>query len=302
MPQILDTVLLTTNFPDLRLRASGKVRDVYDVDAKHLLFVATDRISAFDYVLATGIPNKGRVLTQMSMFWFDFLKDVVPNHLATANVQEYPAAIQKYADQLEGRSMLVQLAEMFPVECVARGYLSGSGWKEYQASGSVCGIKLPAGLRDSDQLPEPIFTPATKAETGHDENISFERMVGILGAELSEQLRTLTLTIYKKASDYARQKGIIIADTKFEFGRTNAGVTLADEVLTPDSSRFWPVDTYAPGKTQNSYDKQFVRDYLESIQWNKQPPAPALPAEVARKTSEKYTEAYRRLTGRELHG
>ena len=302
MPQILDTVLLTTNFPDLRLRASGKVRDVYDVDAKHLLFVATDRISAFDYVLATGIPNKGRVLTQMSMFWFDFLKDVVPNHLATANVQEYPAAIQKYADQLEGRSMLVQLAEMFPVECVARGYLSGSGWKEYQASGSVCGIKLPAGLRDSDQLPEPIFTPATKAETGHDENISFERMVGILGAELSEQLRTLTLTIYKKASDYARQKGIIIADTKFEFGRTNAGITLADEVLTPDSSRFWPVDTYAPGKTQNSYDKQFVRDYLESIQWNKQPPAPALPAEVARKTSEKYTEAYRRLTGRELHG
>ena len=301
MPQILDTVLLTTNFPDLRLRASGKVRDVYDVDAKHLLFVATDRISAFDYVLATGIPNKGRVLTQMSMFWFDFLKDVVPNHLATANVQEYPAAIQKYADQLEGRSMLVQLAEMFPVECVARGYLSGSGWKEYQASGSVCGIKLPAGLRDSDQLPEPIFTPATKAETGHDENISFERMVGILGAELSEQLRTLTLTIYKKASDYARQKGIIIADTKFEFGRTNAGVTLADEVLTPDSSRFWPVDTYAPGKTQNSYDKQFVRDYLESIKWNKQPPAPALPAEVAMKTSEKYTEAYRRLTGRELH-
>src|SRR5882724_5844038 len=190
MPELLDTVLLTTNFPDLRLRASGKVRDVYDADAKHLLFVATDRISAFDYVLATGIPNKGRVLTQMSMFWFEFLKDVVPNHLASANVKEYPAAIQKYADQLEGRSMLVQLAEMFPVECVARGYLSGSGWKEYQATGSVCGISLPAGLRDSDQLPEPIFTPATKAETGHDENISFDRMVGILGAELSEQLRT----------------------------------------------------------------------------------------------------------------
>jgi phosphoribosylaminoimidazole-succinocarboxamide synthase len=284
------------------LRASGKVRDVYDVGPDHLLFVATDRISAFDYVLATGIPSKGRVLTQMSMFWFDFLRDVVANHVETAEVSAYPEMLQKYSDQLQGRSMLVKRAEMFPVECVARGYLSGSGWKEYQASGSVCGIPLPAGLRDSDQLPEPIFTPATKAETGHDENISFDRMVGILGPELSEQLRTLTLTIYKKAADYARQRGIIIADTKFEFGRTAAGITLADEVLTPDSSRFWPLDTYAPGKAQNSYDKQFVRDYLESIQWNKQPPAPALPTEVASKTSEKYVEAYRRLTGRELHG
>jgi phosphoribosylaminoimidazole-succinocarboxamide synthase len=302
MPELLDTVLRTTNFPDLNLRASGKVRDVYDVDANHLLFVATDRISAFDYVLATGIPNKGRVLTQMSLFWFEFLHDVVSNHVETANVSEYPAALQKYAGQLQGRSMLVKRAEMFPVECVARGYLSGSGWKEYQASGSVCGIPLPAGLRDSDQLPEPIFTPATKAETGHDENISFDRMVSILGTELSEQLRSLTLTIYKKAADYARQHGIIIADTKFEFGRTAAGITLADEVLTPDSSRFWPVDTYGPGKAQNSYDKQFVRDYLESIQWNKQPPAPALPTEVAAKTSEKYVEAYRLLTGRELRG
>jgi phosphoribosylaminoimidazole-succinocarboxamide synthase len=302
MPQLLDTVLLTTNFPDLNLRASGKVRDVYDVGPEHLLFVATDRISAFDYVLATGIPNKGRVLTQMSLFWFEFLKDVVANHVETADVAAYPAVLQTHADQLQGRSMLVKRAEMYPVECVARGYLSGSGWKEYQATGSVCGIQLPAGLRDSDQLPEPIFTPATKAETGHDENISFDRMVGIVGAELSEQLRSLTLSIYKKASDYARQKGIIIADTKFEFGHTSAGITLADEVLTPDSSRFWPLDTYAPGKTQNSYDKQFVRDYLESIRWNKQPPAPSLPAEVATKTSEKYTEAYRRLTGRELHG
>jgi phosphoribosylaminoimidazole-succinocarboxamide synthase len=302
MPELLDTVLLTTKFPDLNLRASGKVRDVYDVGPDHLLFVATDRISAFDYVLATGIPNKGRVLTQMSMFWFEFLRDVVANHVETADVSAYPAALQKYADQLHGRSMLVTRAEMFPVECVARGYLSGSGWKEYQASGSVCGIPLPAGLRDSDQLPEPIFTPATKAETGHDENISFERMVGILGAELSEQLRTLTLTIYKKAADYARHRGIIIADTKFEFGRTAAGITLADEVLTPDSSRFWPLDTYAPGKTQNSYDKQFVRDYLESIKWNKTPPAPALPAEVAMKTSQKYIDAYRHLTGRELNG
>jgi phosphoribosylaminoimidazole-succinocarboxamide synthase len=299
--QLLDTVLVRTNFPDLHLRASGKVRDVYDVDANHLLFVATDRISAFDYILATGIPSKGRVLTQMSMFWFEFLRDLVPNHVATANVSEYPAALQKYSDQLQGRSMLVKRAEMFPVECVARGYLSGSGWKEYQATSAVCGIQLPAGLRDSDQLPEPIFTPATKAETGHDENISFDRMVGILGGELSEQLRSLTLKIYKKAADYARQRGIIIADTKFEFGRTAAGITLADEVLTPDSSRFWPVDTYAPGKSQNSYDKQFVRDYLESIKWNKQPPAPGLPADVALKTSEKYVEAYRRLTGRDLH-
>jgi phosphoribosylaminoimidazole-succinocarboxamide synthase len=220
----------------------------------------------------------------------------------TANVSVYPAMLQKYSDQLQGRSMLVKRAEMFPVECVARGYLSGSGWKQYQDSGSVCGIPLPAGLRDSDQLPEPIFTPATKAETGHDENISFDRMVGILGGELSEQLRTLTITIYMKAADYARQRGIIIADTKFEFGRTAAGITLADEVLTPDSSRFWPLDTYTPGKAQNSYDKQFVRDYLESIKWNKQPPAPALPTEVASKTSEKYVGAYRRLTGRELHG
>jgi phosphoribosylaminoimidazole-succinocarboxamide synthase len=302
MPELLDTVLLTTKFPDLNLRASGKVRDVYDVGPDHLLFVATDRISAFDYVLATGIPSKGRVLTQMSLFWFEFLRDVVPNHVETANVGAYPAMLQKYSDPLQGRSMLVKRAEMFPVECVARGYLSGSGWKQYQATGSVCGIPLPAGLRDSDPLPEPIFTPATKAETGHDENISFDRMVGILGGELSEQLRTLTIDIYKKAADYARQRGILIADTKFEFGRTAAGITLADEVLTPDSSRFWPVDTYTPGKTQNSYDKQFVRDYLESIQWNKQPPAPALPTEVASKTSEKYVEAYRRLTGRELHG
>ena len=298
--QLLDTVLVKTNFPDLQLHASGKVRDVYNVDANHLLFVATDRISAFDYILATGIPNKGRVLTQISMFWFDFLRDVVPNHVATADVAQYPEALRKYADQLRGRSMLVKRAEMFPVECVARGYLSGSGWKEYQASGSVCGIKLPAGLRDSDQLPEPIFTPATKAVTGHDENISFEHAAEILGQDTATKLRDLTLTIYKKAADYAKQRGIILADTKFEFGITDAGITLADEVLTPDSSRFWPADTYAPGKTQNSYDKQFVRDYLESIKWNKQPPAPALPAEVASKTSEKYMDAYRRLTGHDL--
>src|SRR5881394_1291475 len=298
--ETLDPVLLQTDFPDLELFASGKVRDVYRLGSDHLLFVATDRISAFDYVLATGIPHKGRVLTQISMFWFEFLKDVVPNHLVTADVSRYPSEVQKYANQLRGRSMLVQRAEMFPVECVVRGYLSGSGWKEYKASGSVCGIKLPTGLRESQQLPEPIFTPATKATTGHDENISFEHMSQLVDPEDARRLHDLSLAIYKKAADYAREKGIIIADTKFEFGRTAAGITLADEVLTPDSSRFWPADRYSPGMSQESFDKQYVRDYLEEIRWNKQPPAPALPPEVARKTGEKYVEAYRRLTGREL--
>jgi len=298
--QTLDSVLLQTDFPDLKLFASGKVRDVYQVGSEHLLFIATDRISAFDYVLATGIPHKGRVLTQISLFWFDFLKDAVPNHLVTADVNRYPAEVRPYADQLRGRSMLVQRAEMFPVECVVRGYLSGSGWKEYKASGSVCGIKLPTGLRESEQLPEPIFTPATKATTGHDENISFEHMSQLVDPEDARKLRDLSLAIYKKAADYAREKGIIIADTKFEFGRTAAGITLADEVLTPDSSRFWPAEKYEAGMSQQSFDKQYVRDYLEEIRWNKQPPAPALPAEVARKTSEKYVQAYRQLTGREL--
>jgi phosphoribosylaminoimidazole-succinocarboxamide synthase len=298
--QTLDSVLLQTDFPELELFASGKVRDVYQVGSEHLLFVATDRISAFDYVLATGIPHKGRVLTQLSLFWFDFLKDIVPNHLVTADVNLYPAEVKRYTDQLRGRSMLVRRAEMFPVECVVRGYLSGSGWKEYKASGSVCGIKLPAGLRESEALPEPIFTPATKATTGHDENISFEHMTQLVDPEDARQLRDLSLAIYKKAADYARKKGIIIADTKFEFGRTTSGITLADEVLTPDSSRFWPADKYSPGMSQESFDKQYVRDYLEEIRWNKQPPAPALPPEVARQTGEKYVEAYRRLTGREL--
>jgi phosphoribosylaminoimidazole-succinocarboxamide synthase len=298
--ETLDSVLLQTDFPDLKLFASGKVRDVYQLGSDHLLFVATDRISAFDYVLATGIPHKGRVLTQLSLFWFEFLKDIVPNHLVTSDVSRYPKEAQTYADQLRGRSMLVQRAEMFPVECVVRGYLSGSGWKEYKSTGSVCGIKLPAGLRESDQLPEPIFTPATKATTGHDENISFEQMTTLVDPEDSRKLRDLSLAVYRKASDYARQKGIIIADTKFEFGRTAAGITLADEVLTPDSSRFWPADKYEPGMSQQSFDKQYVRDYLEEIRWNKQPPAPALPAEVARRTSEKYVEAYRQLTGRQL--
>ena len=299
-PELLDSVLLRTDFPDLKLKASGKVRDVYEIDEKQLLFIASDRISAFDYVLATGIPHKGRVLNQISLFWFDFLADVVPNHLITADVDKYPASVRKYADQLRGRSMLVRRAEIFPVECIARGYISGSGWKEYKATGKVSGIALPAGLRESDALAEPIFTPSTKATSGHDENISFDQMCDIVGVETASHLRDLTLRVYKKAAAYARQRGIIIADSKFEFGRTAHGITLADEVLTPDSSRFWPADKYAPGRAQDSYDKQYVRDYLEQIHWNKQPPAPALPADVARRTSEKYLEAYSQLTGRKL--
>jgi phosphoribosylaminoimidazole-succinocarboxamide synthase len=299
-PKLLDPVLLQTDFPDLALHASGKVRDVYQLDKDRLLFIATDRISAFDYVLATGIPHKGRVLSQISLFWFDFLSDLVPNHVITADVARYPEPLQKYADQLRGRSMVVQRAEMFPVECVVRGYISGSAWKEYKMTGTVCGIALPAGLRESEAFPEPIFTPSTKAVSGHDENISFARMCEIVGTESASHLRDITLRIYKKAAAYARQRGIIIADTKFEFGRTAMGITLADEVLTPDSSRFWPADKYEPGRAQESYDKQYVRDYLEEIHWNKQPPAPALPAEVASRTSEKYLDAYFQLTGRKL--
>jgi phosphoribosylaminoimidazole-succinocarboxamide synthase len=293
-------VLLQTDFADLELYASGKVRDVYRVDNEHLLFVATDRISAFDYVLASGIPHKGRVLTQMSLFWFDFLKSVTQNHLVTANVNEYPAHLQKYRSELSGRSMLVVKADMIAVECVVRGYISGSAWKEYKQNGTVCGIKLPAGLKESDKLPEPIFTPATKALSGHDENISFEEMVKRVGGDLSKKLRSLSLEIYTRAAEYAAGRGIIIADTKFEFGNTARRLILGDEVLTPDSSRFWPAEKYQPGRAQDSYDKQYVRDYLEEIRWNKQPPAPALPDEVAAHTTEKYVQAYRLLTGRTL--
>jgi phosphoribosylaminoimidazole-succinocarboxamide synthase len=295
----MSAVVWETNFPGLTLLSRGKVRDLYEVGSD-LLLVATDRLSAFDVVLPTPIPDKGRVLTQLSLFWFDFLKDVVKNHLVTASVDQYPAPLKKYADDLRGRSMLVTKAQMIDIECVARGYLSGSGWKEYQQTGAVCGIKLPVGLKESDKLPEPIFTPATKALTGHDENISIEEMAKRTGKELAEKLRDLTLKIYKTAADYAAGRGIIIADTKFEFGQTSQGLILADEVLTPDSSRFWPADKYQPGKAQESFDKQFVRDYLEAIKWNKQPPAPSLPDDVARKTSEKYIEAYRILAGREL--
>lgn len=285
-------VVLETNVPGLKLRGRGKVRDIYD-DGDRLLFIATDRISAFDYILATGIPQKGRVLTQMTLFWLDFLRDTIPNHLLSTDMSGLPP-------ELEGRSMWVKRADMIDIECVARGYISGSGWKDYQRTGAVCGIPLPKGLRESDALPEPIFTPATKAQTGHDENISFDQASAIIGPELAARLRGLTLSIYKKAADYARARGIIIADTKFEFGIVNGEIILADEVLTPDSSRFWPLKTYSPGGAQPSYDKQFVRDYLESIHWNKQPPAPALPDDVAQRTSEKYKEAYRTLTGLNL--
>jgi phosphoribosylaminoimidazole-succinocarboxamide synthase len=292
-------VLLQTEMPDCELVGRGKVRDVYSIDGK-LLIVATDRISAFDYILPTGIPRKGEVLTQLSIFWFDFLRDLVPTHFLTANVSEYPEPLRKYSGQLERRSMLVTRAQMTPVECVARGYLSGSGWKEYVQQGTVCGIRLPAGLQESDKLPEPIFTPATKATSGHDENISFEEMAKLVGAELAAKLRDLTLAIYTKAAGYARSRGIMIADTKFEFGHASGRLILGDEVLTPDSSRFWPLASYQPGGPQFSYDKQYVRDYLESIHWNKQPPAPPLPAEVAEKTSEKYLEAYRALVWKPL--
>ena len=292
-------VLLESELPGVERIARGKVRDVYAL-GEHLLIVATDRISAFDYILATGIPDKGKVLTQLSVFWFDYLRDLTPTHFVTARVDEYPDPLPKFRSQLEGRSMLVKRARMIDIECVARGYLSGSGWKEYRERGTVCGIPLPAGLRESDKLPAPIFTPATKAQTGHDENVSFDRVCAAIGEDLAGRLRDLTLSIYGNAARYAETKGILIADTKFEFGFVGGELVLADEVLTPDSSRFWPAASYAPGGPQFSFDKQFVRDYLESIHWNKQPPAPALPADVAAKTGEKYRQAYRELTGREL--
>jgi phosphoribosylaminoimidazole-succinocarboxamide synthase len=296
---VVSTVITSTDLPGIERVASGKVRDVYAV-GDDLLIVATDRISAFDCVLPQGIPGKGRVLTQMSLFWFDFLKDVVPNHLITADVNDFPAPLREYRDQLEGRSMLVKRCRMEPVECVARGYVSGSGWKDYQRTGAICGIPLPAGLRESDRLPAPIFTPAAKATTGHDENISFDTAAETVGLETAALLRDLTLRIYTRAAEHAETRGIILADTKFEFGWHLGELLLGDEVLTPDSSRYWPRDTYQPGGPQQSFDKQFVRDYLETLTWNKQPPAPPLPAEVIEKTSEKYHDAYRRITGLSL--
>jgi phosphoribosylaminoimidazole-succinocarboxamide synthase len=292
--------LIATEFEDLQLYARGKVRDLYTV-GDLLLLVATDRISAFDYVLATGIPGKGRVLTQISLFWFDYLRDIVPNHLVTADVDQYPLQLQPHQDDLRGRSMLVNRARMFPAECVVRGYLSGSGWKDYTRTGKICGIALPSGMRESERLPEPIFTPATKSMSGeHDENISFDQMVARVGGDKAEELRQLSLAIYAKAADHSLERGLILADTKFEFGMTGKGIVLADEVLTPDSSRFWPSDGYRPGAAQPSFDKQFVRDYLETIGWNKQPPAPRLPDHVVRQTQDKYEQALSLITGPEL--
>ena len=291
--------IMQTNMPGVKLHGRGKVRDIYDL-GDHFLIVATDRLSAFDVVLPTPIPDKGKVLTQMSAFWFDHFKSFVPNHVVSTDVREYPANIRQFSDQLEGRSMLVRKAKVFPVECVARGFLTGSGLKDYNKTGKVCGIALPAGLRDSDRLPQPIFTPATKAETGHDENISEEEAGQIVGADAIKRLKDLTLSVYSRAVDFASTRGIIICDTKFEFGVIDGQITIVDEMLTPDSSRFWPASEYSPGKPQPSFDKQFVRDYLERIGWNKQPPAPELPAEIVEATSAKYREALRILTGRDL--
>ncbi|HZB25310.1 MAG TPA: phosphoribosylaminoimidazolesuccinocarboxamide synthase [Vicinamibacterales bacterium] len=292
--------LLETSLQGLNLHRRGKVRDVYDVDGG-LLIVATDRISAFDYVLGSGIPDKGKVLTQLSAFWFERMADLIEHHMIAADPDAFPDAARRHADVLRGRTMFVRRTEPVPIECVARGYLSGSGWKEYRESGSVCGVKLPSGLRESDRLPEPIFTPATKAETGHDVNISEEEAGAIVGQDLIRRLKALTLEIYRRGAELADSKGIIVADTKFEFGLAGGDIVLIDEVLTPDSSRFWPRAEYQPGRGQPSFDKQYVRDYLEEIRWNKQPPVPSLPDEVIRRTRDKYVEAYRLLTNRELH-
>jgi len=291
--------LLDIDIPGIKKLRRGKVREVFDLDDA-LLLVATDRISAFDCVMPNGIPRKGEVLTQLSFFWFGRFAGLVPNQLLAGPTDPLPARLAPYAKLLARRAMLVKKAKPLPVECVVRGYLAGSGWKEYRASQTVCGIKLPPGLREADELPEPIFTPATKAETGHDENISFERVESLLGSDLANRVRDYSLTLYRSARDYARDRGIIIADTKFEFGLHNGQLILIDEVLTPDSSRFWPADTYQPGRSQASFDKQFVRDYLESINWNKTPPAPPLPPEVVTHTQQKYLEAYERLTGQPL--
>jgi phosphoribosylaminoimidazole-succinocarboxamide synthase len=293
-----DRILLETKI-DLPLVRRGKVRDIYDA-GDNLLFVATDRISAFDCILGSGIPCKGRVLTQISLFWFDYLRHIVPSYIVSGDIDQFPASLRQFRSSLEGRALLVRKADMIEIECVARGYLSGSGWKEYQAQGTVCGIQLPAGLEQSSRLPEPIFTPATKAHTGHDENVPFETVAAQVGEPLAVRLRDLTLNIYKHAAAYALERGLILADTKFEFGFVGDRLVIADEVLTPDSSRYWPADQYAPGGPQPSFDKQFVRDYLETLDWDKRPPAPALPEEVVRKTSEKYREAYRLLTGKTL--
>ena len=296
----LASPVIQTRLNGLAPHRQGKVRDLYDLDDR-LLMIATDRISAFDYVLGSGIPDKGKVLTQLSAFWFDQTRGIVPNHLITTSVGDYPARWRADAAMLEGRSMLVRKTNPVPIECVARGYLSGSGWKDYAATGTVCGVALPAGLRESDRLPQPIFTPATKATSGHDVNISEAEAGRIVGETLIATLRALTLALYAFGTAHAESRGIILADTKFEFGLADDGaVMLIDEVMTPDSSRYWPKDQYKPGGPQPSFDKQYVRDYLEQIRWNKQPPVPSLPDDVVKRTRDKYLEAFRRLTGRSL--
>jgi phosphoribosylaminoimidazole-succinocarboxamide synthase len=293
-------VLLNTNFPNLKLYAKGKVRDIYEV-GDYLLLVSTDRLSAFDVIMSQGIPYKGMVLTKISEFWFNLTKDIIPNHFITTDVNKYPAECKEYSDVLKNRSMLIKKAKVIPIECIVRGYITGSGWKDYKRTGEISGIKLPAGLQESEKFPEPLFTPSTKAEIGdHDENISAEQAVQIVGEENFNAVKSATINIYKKASDYALTKGIIIADTKFEFGKIEGKIILVDEVLTPDSSRFWPFDKYQKGKVQESYDKQFVRDYLLSINFNMQPPPPPLPEDIIRKTSEKYLDIYKKLTGDSL--
>lgn len=291
----MENVVLETNLEGIKFLRRGKVRDIYEVD-DYLLIVATDRVSAFDVVLPTGIPGKGRVLTQISLFWFDQVKDIIDNHLVASKVDQFPESLKKYREVLEGRSMLVKKAKPLPVECIVRGYITGSGWKDYKKTGMVCGIKLPEGLVESQKLPEPIYTPSTKAEQGHDVNISFEETVKILGEELTNKVKDISISIYKKASEIAEKKGIIIADTKMEFGIYRDKLILIDELLTPDSSRFWSMKDYTPGKPQDSYDKQIVRDYLLSINWDKKPPAPELPDEIVRKTAERYEEIFKILT------
>jgi phosphoribosylaminoimidazole-succinocarboxamide synthase len=293
----MHAVISQTDFPGLTLRGRGKVRDIYELGDR-LLIVATDRLSAFDVVLPTPIPDKGRVLTQLSLFWFEKLAGVVPNHIVSA--KDFSGELAPHAAALDGRAMLVRKTEPVPIECVVRGYISGSGWKDYQKTGAICGIPLPPGLRESDRLPEPIFTPSTKATTGHDENISFDETVSRIGRPLADRLSEVSLTLYRRASEHAAERGIIIADTKFEFGLWGNELIWIDEALTPDSSRFWPADKYSPGNAQPSFDKQYVRDYLERIGWNKQPPGPALPADVVAGTKEKYREAYQRVTGHAL--
>ena len=290
-------VLKNTDFINLPVFAKGKVRDVYEVDDETLLMVVTDRISAFDVVFNEPIPDKGKVLNKISEFWFDFTKDIIGNHVITTDVSRYPKGLDKFREELEGRSMLVRKVKMEQVECIVRGYLEGSGLKEYKATGSKCGIKLPQGLKQADRLPEPIFTPSTKSKEGHDVNITFDELVNMIGLEKATKLKEKSLEIYLAAAEYAESRGIIIADTKFEFGYLDGELVVADEMLTPDSSRFWPLDDYKPGRAQKSFDKQFLREYLESIVWDKEPPAPALPQEIIEKTREKYIEAYERLTG-----